>query len=222
MPRLRWFVVLSAAVLGLLVSVVAARLWAGHWTHGFLLWNLVLALLPLGIGLLALRLSERRGSLARLAPLLVLWLLFLPNSPYLVTDLVHLRFGGSALPWPVDAFVLSLAAATGLLAGVLSLAVVGEIVRARLGAHAARVFLALVIPLISVGVYLGRVVRLNSWDAILEPWSVAGTLLAGLRDPLDHERAVAFVLVFAAFLGVAFVCYERLNAARLPLRRRGS
>jgi uncharacterized membrane protein len=220
MPRPRWFLLLGVATCGLVGSVVGARLWAGHWTHGFLLWNLGLALIPLAIGLLAVRVGERRGGALTLVPLLFLWLLFLPNSPYLVTDLVHLRWGGDALPWLVDALILSLAGTTGLLAGVLSLAVVREIVRGHFGARASQLVLVLVIPLISVGVYLGRVVRLNSWDAILEPWSVASTVLAGLRDPLEHERALVFVILFAAFLAAAFVFYERLNAARFPLQRR--
>jgi uncharacterized membrane protein len=196
-----------------------ARLWAGYWTHGFLLWNLFLALVPVVLALAAWRLSAGRPKLLALLPILGLWLLFLPNAPYIVTDLVHVNAYGDPIPRLAAALIVSLAAATGVLAALLSLAMVESIVRRRFGAGVSRLMLAIVIPLTAMGVYLGRVVRLNSWDALLEPWSVAGTVLGALANPGDHERAIAFVVFFAAFLAVAYACYGRL-ALRFPRRRR--
>jgi uncharacterized membrane protein len=133
---------------------------------------------------------------------------------------VHVGEYGYPLPRVADALVICLAAATGVVAGLVSLAIVASIVRARLGARASRLLLAIVIPLTAVGVYLGRVVRLNSWDALLEPGSVASTVLGALANPLDHGRALVFVALFAGFLAVAYATYERLDALRLTSKRR--
>ena len=55
----------------------------------FLVWNLVLAWMPM-VFAVAFDLVERR---LWLLPLGLGWLAFLPNAPYLVTDLVHLGEG---------------------------------------------------------------------------------------------------------------------------------
>lgn len=74
------------------VALVVAIAWTtGVDSHGYLLWNLVLAWIPL---LFAVALGWARrlqlGGLALVA-LGAGWLLFLPNAPYMVTDLVHLQ-----------------------------------------------------------------------------------------------------------------------------------
>ena len=75
------------------VALVAARCWWSHTlAYGNLVWNLVLAWLPLGLASAAERCGLARG---RFWVCSLLWLLFLPNSPYLITDLVHLKPRGS-------------------------------------------------------------------------------------------------------------------------------
>src|SRR4051812_12251717 len=56
----------------------------------FLCWNLLLAWIP---RIIATRLSKHTGNKFTVASilLLLLWLLFFPNAPYMVTDLIHLK-----------------------------------------------------------------------------------------------------------------------------------
>ena len=66
----------------------AFRLYTGRISHVFLVWNLFLAYLPLLFAWLAYKSHKRPLLIVGLA---FLWLLFFPNAPYLVTDLIHLR-----------------------------------------------------------------------------------------------------------------------------------
>src|SRR3954454_17100920 len=79
----------------------------------FLLWNLFLAWVPLLVALVVYDAYRRKARLSVVVPGAVLWLLFLPNAPYIVTDFVHLEPYGPPL-W-FDGAVLSAFAWTGLL-----------------------------------------------------------------------------------------------------------
>lgn len=213
MARAPWTPFLAGSAGLLVLGVAGTRLWAGYWVHGFLLWNLVLALVPVGLALLIARVARRQRGIPLLAALLGLWLLFLPNAPYLVTDLVHFGWA-DGVPRLADGFVLGVAGLTGLLAGVISLGIVRAVVRDRFGRGAATALAIVVFPLVSLGVYLGRVVRLNSWDALLEPSSVVSPVLSALQNPGDSVRPLVAIIVFAGFLAATSLAYERLSAPR--------
>jgi uncharacterized membrane protein len=213
MPHPRWFFLLALLNAAVAFSIACSVALTGNARgYGFLVWNLLLAAIPVALAAGLRRLATTRIPTSALAPVFVLWLLFLPNAPYLVTDLVHL--GDQRAPLVVDALMLSTAAVAGVLAGLLSLALVESAVRARIGPRAAVATVALAIPLASLGVYLGRVLRWNSWDALAEPWTVLATAVDGLRDPLMHLEALAFVCAFALFLTVSYTLYRRAAGVR--------
>jgi uncharacterized membrane protein len=61
-----------------------------------------------------------------------------------------------------------------------------------------------------LGIYLGRYLRWNSWDLLVQPGSVAGDVLEQLASP----RLVGMSLVMATFLVVAYaMLYAVLEAA---------
>ena len=98
----------------------------------FLVWNLILAWIPLLLALFVYDRYRRGSPLARLAPALALWLLFLPNAPYIVTDFVHLS-AASRTPLWLDGVVVSAFAWTGLLLGFVSLYLLHAVTRHRFG-----------------------------------------------------------------------------------------
>jgi uncharacterized membrane protein len=213
MPHPRWILLLALLNAAVAFSIACSVALTGNARgYGFLVWNLLLAAIPVALAAGLRRLATTSIPTSALAPVFVLWLLFLPNAPYLVTDLVHL--GDQRAPLVVDALMLSTAAVAGVLAGLLSLALVESAVRARIGPRAAVATVALAIPLASLGVYLGRVLRWNSWDALAEPWKVLATAVDGLRDPLMHLEALAFVCAFALFLAVSYALYRRAAGVR--------
>jgi uncharacterized membrane protein len=107
------FLALSLASSTAVALVVTRFVATQQFAYFNLVWNLFLAWLPLAFAFLAGRDSNSRLRLFLCAGL---WLLFLPNSPYLVTDLVHLRPRPPVPLWfdilLVQSFVL-----TGLLLG---------------------------------------------------------------------------------------------------------
>jgi uncharacterized membrane protein len=152
----------------------------------------------------------RRGSsgLALLVPA-ALWLAFLPNAPYLVTDFVLLREIDGMPVW-FDVALLTTFAWTGLLLGFASVFLVQGAVTRLYGAAAGWLAALGALGLSGLGVYLGRYLRLNSWDLLVQPGSVAGEVLERLSSP----QLVGMSLVMAAFLTVAYaMLYTVLTAA---------
>jgi len=194
---------------GLCVALEAARvLYSGTNDYGFLVWNLFLAWIPFGLAL-AVYDGHRRGRL-RLG-LAALWLLFFPNAPYIVTDFVHLGNLGGAPLW-YDLILTAAFAWSGLALGFASLLLLQTVVRARFGARRSWEFVGATLALASFGVYLGRFLRLNSWDFFLQP----GVLVARL-DLASPVKAAAVTVALTSFLGVAYLMLYGLTGLRREL-----
>lgn len=194
----------------LATALVAARwFYSGRPAYLFLIWNLFLAWLPVLMSLAAVAL--------RRAPMLAwasgaAWLLFLPNAPYLLTDLIHLGRWGD-VPYWFDLLLLLVFALTGLLLGFVSLKVMHQLVRHRLGQVAGWLFAIVALSLSSFGVYIGRFLRWNSWDMLLQPNHVLGDLFALLHQPWVHRQAY----VFSMSLAVVLICaYAVLSMTPSP------
>jgi uncharacterized membrane protein len=200
---------LSAAVLGLVVFRVAYT----HSSDGTnLVWNLFLAWIPLWLALLLYDRHAHRARLATLASLGLLWLLFFPNAPYIVTDSRYLA-GSTGREFWYDGLMIGTAATTGLLLGFVSLYLLHAIVRRGVGARPAWFFVFGVLGLSSFGVYLGRVLRWNSWDVFVRPGTLAADISGALLDPLAHPRPIAITILFTAFLGASYLLFYALARA---------
>jgi uncharacterized membrane protein len=200
---------LSAAVLGL----VAFRVAYTRSSDGInLVWNLFLAWIPLSLALLLYDRHARRARLATLASLGLLWLLFFPNAPYIVTDSRYLA-GSTGREFWYDGLMIGTAATTGLLLGFVSLYLLHAIVRRGVGARAAWCFVFGVLGMSSFGVYLGRVLRWNSWDVFVRPGTLAAHIFRALVDPLGHPRPIAITLLFTVFLGASYLLFYALARA---------
>ena len=169
-------------------------------------WNLLLAALPLVLSRVlfsgpatpapppARRIFWWSG--------VVLFVLFLPNAPYVTTDLIHffatIRRGATdgeiaAAIAPVYALFI----VAGLMAYERSLTALRRFVAAS-GRPRSGLPIELILHLLSaVGVYLGRITRVNSWHVVTAP-----TELVGHVHSLAHPFAVAAVVS----LTVVFVC----------------
>jgi uncharacterized membrane protein len=188
----------AASALAVVVLIAGPVLLLQRPTHRFLLWNLLLAWIPV---IAALVLEEvdgsRRGRSGR--PVVafaagVVWLLFLPNAPYLVSDLTHFD-SGSATPWLDLARLVSFAWA-GCLLAVVSLRSVHRVVLRRAGSLAAWAVVVASAIGSGFGVVLGRFSRLNSWQAFTAP----RTVLAEVAAVSESGRLVAVSLFFGLLL----------------------
>ena len=161
-----------------------------------LVWNLFLAWVPLALALVLYDAARRGATAGPLAAIGALWLLFLPNAPYIVTDVKWLGEYDSGTHW-FDPLLVGGAAALGLVLGFVSLYLVQAVVARRLGRLAGWALAWGALVASGVGVYLGRFQRWNSWDVFTEPTRVVGQLASAALDPLAHGRPLALSISFA-------------------------
>lgn len=176
--------------------------------YSFLIWNLFLAWIPYLCSLWAAHLHQRHPD--RWWYLLmpgVLWLLFFPNAPYILTDFLHLR-ARAPIPIWYDIGMLSVFAWTGLFLAVYSLYTMQTLVRAFLASVASWLFVLGSLGLGGLGVYIGRFLRWNSWDLLVQPHSVLTDVAIRLANPGSYPGTLGVTLLFAAFL---LVCYLTLT-----------
>jgi uncharacterized membrane protein len=186
----------------------------GAYGYRFLLWNLVLAWVPL-VAALAFYDRYRRGAgFLRLLPWAALWLLFLPNAPYLVTDFVHLSQQPHTPLW-FDGLLFAAFGVVGLLLGFASLYLVHAVVRHRFGPVRGWACVAASLALTSAGICLGRFLRWNSWDVLLRPGARLAQLTAKVSDPSAVVRATAVTLVLTGLLAAAYFSFYVLVGIRL-------
>lgn len=213
--RLTW---IAAGATGACLALLAARTAVADVPrHGYLVWNLFLAWIPL---VLALVLTSRRRSRAVVLLLGAAWLAFLPNAPYLVTDAVHLPHRSAELYW-VDLVLLAGAAATGLLLGSAGLWLVQEAVTRRHGTAAGWWTVAACLPLVGIGMGVGRFARWNSWDLVVRPGTIAGDVADWVADPAAHAGPVAASILLTGLAAGAYLMFHALIGTAPAGRRPG-
>lgn len=178
-----------------------------------LAWNLALAWVPFVLALVLYDRARRDTPLVRLAPAAGLWLLFLPNAPYLLTDIFLIRYLEGVPIW-FDVVLVIAFAWTGLLLGFVSLFLVHTVARGLVGARAAWALVIAALALSSFGIYLGRILRWNSWDFVVQPSALAASVWHRLGDPVAAVKLVGMTAMLTCFLTAAYlVLYSLLSLA---------
>ncbi|MEI9896910.1 MAG: DUF1361 domain-containing protein [Chthoniobacter sp.] len=205
----------SAVCTGMLL-VRFAR--SGNLLFGGLFINLLLAWIPMLLALFIWRLSSG-GNRVWFWVTLVLWILFYPNTFYITTDFVHLKYSGHAgdVRW-FDLLMTMSFAAGGMFLGCLSLYLLHLFVRARFGWRLGWLFAGTALALGSFGIYLGRMLRWNSWDVVARPLKLAGDAI-NLVELHNAKEAIAFSVTFFFFSLAVYsfvVSMARLHESEEP------
>lgn len=174
---------------------------SGHSYYSFMLWNLFLAIIPLGLSLGLLRL--RRLTLA--IPLLGMWLLFFPNAPYVLTDLMHLNEHNANVPKWLDLLMLLSFGLVSLWFGFQSLRLVQQWFAQRFSHAAGWCVVITSLALSGFGIYLGRFLRWNSWDILRRPHILFNDIAMRFTDPFDHSRTWGVTFGFGTLLILAYL-----------------
>lgn len=162
-----------------------------------LVFNLGLAWIPFAAAALAYLARHHKVTFALLMPVCALiWIAFFPNAPYLLTDFQHLVAANSGAPLWFDVILMIWFAWTGLLLGIASLYLVHEIVADTLSPFMGWVFAIGATVLSSIGVYLGRFLRWNSWDLLYDPIPIAKDMYAIVRHPISNLPTYVFTILF--------------------------
>lgn len=177
----------------------------------FVPWNLFLAWLPYISSMLmdVIHQIKPRWWWAQIIPG-GLWLLFLPNAFYIMTDFIHLTQQQSIPIW-YDAGLLAITAWTGIFLAIVSLHTVQSIVQSYLGTWVSWAFSLIVIGLSGYGVYLGRFLRWNSWDVLSDPLGIAYDSLDPLINPLTNADKIGFMIMYTSLFLVTYLTYAWLR-----------
>ena len=214
--RLATLILLGLGSLFCVALVLVRNVHTGNVNFRYLIWNLFLAWIPFVLAVFVYDRWRRRGASVTLLALGALWLLFFPNAPYIATDFVHLQHDPLAPFW-YDAVTIASFAWLGLLLGFASLYLMQTVVRRWRGPAAGWTFAVVAIGLGSLGIYLGRFLRLNSWDALEHPSVLPRIAHAVARDPFAYQEAIMVTVLFTLALTFAYFLLYSLAALGFEL-----
>lgn len=202
------FLFLSVVFSGLLL---ATRIASTHsLTSASLAWNLFLAWLPYGLSGWLYRNTALVKNKGVYAVVFLAWLLFIPNSFYIITDLFHLHDDRNAPLW-FDLLLIFSFAWNGLLMGILSIRAMEKITQIFFPFKHDWAFLYPIMLLNALGVFIGRYLRYNSWDMFASPFSLTADMLRLLLHPLLHRTEWAMVLCYAVFMTMLYMTIKKIS-----------
>lgn len=216
--RTRLGLALAAASLAS-VALFVAGAWDKH-EHDFayMIWNLFLAWIPFVITLWLVRVLNRSlWSSWYALGLTLLWIVFLPNSFYMLTDLIHIRdlsetnlINGVVM---FSSFIL-----IGLWLGLASVYLVHRQLAKRLRPRTAFFIVEFVLLLCSFAIYVGRDLRWNSWDVVTNPAALLFDVTDHIFSPAQHPQTFAVTAGFFVLLSslYAVIWYTLRMSRQLP------
>ena len=187
----------------LLVRVI----YADSLDYSFYVWNSFLAAIPYAVSTQIARL--KKVNLFAIV-LLIVWLLFFPNAPYMITDVFHYekRF---PVPFWYDLILVIMGAWNGLILGMASLMNVEKFLASQLKPGWVIVCEYLSLVLCSYGIFIGRFLRFNSWDVVSDPRSLIYSSAHHVLVPQNYLKLWAFTLLFAVLLGLIYFTAEKIT-----------
>jgi uncharacterized membrane protein len=209
---------------------------ASGFRHWYMIWNVILAWVPLELAslllLLLLKGSQKCSGKYKLAILLtgILWLLFYPNSPYIVTDFIHLSSNKYYIPNPaytpysslprtlfnddpsvwLDFFTIGVGVWLGYITGFLSLLINHRLIEKSFNKLYGWCFIIIVSFLSGFAIYLGRFIRWNSWDIIFKPQNIVKIFTSDV-----HGKSLMYTLLFGSFIFLLYIINYQVTDLQL-------
>jgi uncharacterized membrane protein len=168
-------------------------------------WNLFLAFIPLALSVWLFRTGRGRSWVWWLGCLV--FYAFLPNAPYLLTDVIHLIDDIRTIQsvWMITLVLIPiylLVILAGFEAYVISLINLGYYLH-RIGKNQWILRVELITHALSaVGIYWGRFLRFNSWDFITQPDAI---LTRGLEETLGKQPLLIIAVTFVVLIGLHLI-----------------
>lgn len=210
------FFISVAALCLLSVGLLLARIvGTDSMRYIFLLWNLILAAVPLFLAWwLVVRVRKYGWLKWQQLGLSALFLGFLPNSFYLITDFVHLRETNEA-SLIYDVVLLASFMWSGLVLGYISLFIIHDELKKRLNDRQAMSIVVATFLSVSFAIYLGRYTRWNTWDILMQPFGLLFDVSDRFVNPSVHtDTYVTTAILFLIITSLYMVVYKAINATR--------
>ena len=167
-------------------------IYSGSLEYIFLIWNLLLAFIPY---LIATHVQQKKTTGIPLIALALLWLLFLPNALYIITDLKHLRVRPPVPEW-FDCLLLFSFSTLALLYRLFSFDTMNQVLKKYVSKIIQKITLTVTSILVGFGVYLGREERWNSWDLFTNPFSLLSECFKLITIPQVWVFSCCYGFVF--------------------------
>jgi uncharacterized membrane protein len=183
------------------VGLYIAGAWSNHdGAFGYLPWNLFLAWLALLVALWLER-TLRHTYWSSWYGLFVtaLWLAFLPNTFYMISDFVHIQ-EVDRIDLLYDVVMFSSFILNGVMLGFLSLFIVHWELVKRISKRASALLISFILLLCSFAVYIGRELRWNTWDILSNPSSLLFDVSDRVLNPREHPQAFTTTASFFVLL----------------------
>jgi uncharacterized membrane protein len=217
MKRISSFDKFLYAFIAFIAVLISFRLVYFHsWHFIFLLWNIFLAWLPYTF---SKYINNQQAGWKQLL-LFGLWILFLPNAFYIVTDLVHLRHP-SVVPVWFDAAIIFSAAAAGLIMALVSVYRIEKYLVQKFAGWQVALIMPAIFFLSSFGVYLGRYLRWNSWDILANPAELLLSIAGRVFAPQNHLRTWGMTVVLTGIFSLLYYTFKKIPAAVGEIKKDG-
>jgi uncharacterized membrane protein len=189
------------------VLLIFRMMLTGTHTYSFIPWNLFLAWLSFIIaGVLARSLEHSHWSSLKNILLSILWLGFLPNTWYVLTDFIHVA-PTAEISQLYDIVLVSLLVFIGFILGFASLFMVHRELLKRYSVGISYGIIEAVILFSSFAIYIGRDLRWNTWDVISNPGGLIVNVSDRLIDPFGSPRALNVTLLFFTLLSLLYLAF---------------
>ena len=174
---------------------------SGNLHYFFMIWNLFLGLIPLIFSRLVREGIIQNKSRWVIPIYALLWLLFFPNSYYMLTDLYHFNIRPGMPQWYDLLFLLTFAW-TGIMMGMMSLWDIETALIHRKREKWIPIVSSFLLSLAGFGIYLGRDLRWNSWDIFTNFIHVVSDCLQLFIHPFQNQDAWGLILFMSIFLNI--------------------
>lgn len=183
----------------------------GNNTFIYIFWNIFLAFVSFFISSILLLNTDKENIIKPLFIIgFILWILFLPNAPYVVTDFIHLgRI--RAVPVMYDMFLLFSAAYASLLLGLYSISHMEKILLLKFTKKITNILILIIILFTGFGVYLGRFLRFNSWDFFINHNSLVTSIWKISTESNGYANVFGYTLLFFIFIYVSYLSFKSAN-----------
>lgn len=195
----------------IIITTAMYTFWTKEFSWWYIVINDILAVIPLFMAMLCEHFHSKKKTLPAVL-FGFLWLLFFPNSPYMITDYKYIASYSDKLFFDfqhnnlnISAWLLILnltvCVALGILYGMMSLRIVHRLINQRFGKGLGIAFCTVSIILSSFAIYIGRYARVNSWDIVRPLFLIEKSLNS--FSPFTPT----FILLFTIVTGMLYAIY---------------
>ena len=206
--RYKLLSLLGVSISSTLILLMIRMKLAHSYNYLFLVWNLFLAAVPYAITIYLVGIPKFN----RITLLFTFgtWLLFLPNAPYILTDMWHLRYNEPHIFW-LDILLISAFAFNGMMLFYFSVSDMKTVLLKYFNKTKTRFILTFVFFISAFGVYLGRFLRYNSWEILTNPKVLFIDIINMIVQPLGNKDVWLFTLLFGTFFTLGYWVFTNIN-----------